>query len=252
MEIVGGTYREICYIPPWNALFGSGVRAAAAVADLASEINLHSFVDQSEVSNLAFIRQLGVRVTQMPRKSPIVFVYFHPLSRPHIEPSMSTLQKESNLLVTGDTVLRFGLLEADAVVKSDHAVYDPQTSVNPTLFSANGSHAKRLSLVLNEAELRALGGATTLSEGAKLLMRADDAHVVVVKMGIKGAMVFDRQGKQTHVPAYSSDRVFKIGTGDGLLALLFRVVFACFQPTDSGPGRKIDRGCEITHDSHCG
>ncbi|MGA9671374.1 MAG: hypothetical protein WBQ94_19335 [Terracidiphilus sp.] len=48
MHIVGGFYREICYIPPWNAVFGSGGRAAAAVSRLSPGSVLHTYAEDFE------------------------------------------------------------------------------------------------------------------------------------------------------------------------------------------------------------
>jgi hypothetical protein len=214
VEIAGGAYREICYIPAWNSLFGSGVRAAAALVGLSSEVTLHSYVNDAELQDLEPLRRNGVKVHQYARAGSIVFVYFHSLSRPYIQPTPQQLQKEADLRIEGEVVLRFGFLEGDAIVNAEQAVYDPQTSHAPALFKSNGSVAKRLAIVLNEAELRALSGEKDLSDGAEMLMRVDDAQIVIAKMGVKGSTVFERGGKRTHVPAYFSDRVFKIGTGD--------------------------------------
>ena len=43
MKIVGGTYREVCQHPHWDALFGSGLRAAAALSNLSPGTELHTY-----------------------------------------------------------------------------------------------------------------------------------------------------------------------------------------------------------------
>ena len=123
--------------------------------------------------------------------------------------------------VSGEAVLRFGFLEGDAIVKANRAVHDPQTSVRPMEFVANGSHAEELALVLNEGEVRALSGKFDVREAALTLLQPGGAAVVVVKAGARGALVAERGGAMTEVPAYRSERVFKIGTGD-----VFSSVFA--------------------------
>jgi len=45
MDIAGGLYRERCYIPKWDALFGSGGRAAAAISILSPGGILHTYVE---------------------------------------------------------------------------------------------------------------------------------------------------------------------------------------------------------------
>jgi hypothetical protein len=43
MDIAGGIYREICEVPPWNGVWGSGFRAAIAVSRLGSAVTLHGY-----------------------------------------------------------------------------------------------------------------------------------------------------------------------------------------------------------------
>ncbi|AYH03761.1 nucleoside 2-deoxyribosyltransferase [Pectobacterium parmentieri] len=118
-------------------------------------------------------------------------------------------------------MLRFGFLEGDAVVNANRAVYDPQTWRNPQAFLDNGSTANELSIVLNELELQHATGITQQEEAASQLIKMQNAYSVVVKAGIKGATVYERTGKTTHIPAYRSSKVFKIGTGD-----VFSAIFA--------------------------
>lgn len=123
--------------------------------------------------------------------------------------------------LSGEAVLRFGFLEGEAIVQANRAVYDPQTSINPATFADNGSSADELALVLNEAEAQALSGRNDIREAAIALLNPGGAHVVVVKGGARGALVMERGGAMAEVPAYRSERVFKIGTGD-----VFSSVFA--------------------------
>jgi hypothetical protein len=214
MIIAGGLYRETCVVPEWNAEYGSGGRAAAAVVALSPATVLHTYSSTPDSSGLDSLRRLGVDVRVHPASHGVAFAYFHPLSNPHIVPPKATMVQHPSIEVFGEAVLRFGFLEGDAIVRANRAVYDPQTSVRPAEFGANGSHADELALVLNEGEARALSGSGDMREAALTLLQTGGAAVVVIKAGAHGALVAERGGTMTEVPAYRSARVFKIGTGD--------------------------------------
>ncbi len=221
MEVAGGLYRELCDSPAWDAQYGSGGRAAAAISSLSTGITLHTYVFDEHSEGMSHLQALGINIKGYPTTEEIVFAYFHPLSRPHIEPPVSLIKQLPPLKVSGDTVLRFGFLEGDAIINANRAIYDPQTSRLPQPFSANGSQAKELALVLNESELSSAADTLDIDAGAVKLMREQDASVVIVKAGTRGATVYERNGIRHHVPAYRSKSVFKIGTGD-----VFSSIFA--------------------------
>lgn len=221
MYIAGGLYKETCLVPDWNAEYGSGGRAAAAVAGLSPVTVLYAYAPAIGSSGQEALERLGVELRLQPSSHGIAFAYFHPLSTPHIEPRRSAMVQHAPIELSGDAVLRFGFLEGEAIVQANRAVYDPQTSTNPAAYADNGSSADELALVLNEAEARALSGRNDIREAAIALLDPGGAHVVVVKGGARGALVVERGGAMAEVPAYRSERVFKIGTGD-----VFSSVFA--------------------------
>lgn len=221
MHIVGGFYRELCHLPEWDATMGSGARAALTAAALSPGTEFTTYAAASESMAVTALERHGITATVATRPSPIVFAYFHPLSSPHVEPRREELITQTSLEVTADAVLRFGFLEGDAVVKARRAVYDPQTWRNPKPFSANGSSADELALVMNELEISSATGIENIDQAAHHLIQTQKAEVVVVKQGPYGAKVYDASDSSTHVPAYRSARVFKIGTGD-----VFSAVFA--------------------------
>jgi len=221
MHIAGGIYRELCHVPAWNAVFGSGGRAAAAVSVLSPGSSLHAYSEDFESSGIASLRELGIDMCLSLRSTAISFAYFHPLSRPYIQPPPDELVRQPTIHVSGDAVLRFGFLEGDVVVDARRAVYDPQTWRDPAPFGANGSVAAELAIVLNELELRSAAGLDDLNSAASCLMERQGAGVIVAKGGVRGAMVFERGSRVAHVPVYRSSRVFKIGTGD-----VFSAIFA--------------------------
>lgn len=250
MHIVGGFYREQCCIPAWDAMFGSGGRAATAVSTLSPGSVLHAYVEDFESKGIASIKKLGIVMRLSQRPTPIVFAYFHPLSRPHIQPPPDEIERQPIIHVSGDAVLRFGFLEGDAIVDARRAVYDPQTWRNPVSFGANGSVARELAIVLNELELRSATGLDDPKLAALHLMEHQGAEVVVVKRGIRGATVFERGGRTFTVPVYRSSRVFKIGTGD-----VFSAIFAHYwgekkmPPGDAADiaSRSVAAYCSVGH-----
>jgi len=218
MIIVGGCYRELCESPLWNCVLGSGGRAAVVLAGLAPNVQLVTYRPEFLRQDLYPIEVQRVSVTAQPSATEVVFSYLHPLSQPAIVPRSIT--KEDPLLVDGELVLRFGMIEGDAIVTAKRAVYDPQNAL-PSGFTANGSKAEQLAVVLNELELRQLGKSEDIHVAANHIMKADNAAVVVAKCGVKGAWVFALNGPPQWVSAYRSSSIFKIGTGD-----VFSAVFA--------------------------
>lgn len=215
MEIVGGLYHELCDFPRWRAIRGSGGRAAFLLAGQVAA-RLHCYASARESAGIEELQARGVTVCAHSAPSGIAFAYFHSLSTPHIEPPPETLRPAEPFTVSGQTFLRFGLLEGDPVIKAaGRAVYDPQTAREPIPFHANGSSASEWALVVNARELAAIGGSEDLAAAAARAQADQGAAVVVAKCGPAGAQVFVRDTtRPVTVPAYQSDRVFKIGTGD--------------------------------------
>lgn len=124
------------------------------------------------------------------------------------------------LQINAEKVLRFGMIDGTAVIEAKYAVFDPQNADGPESFKANGSKAEHLALVLNRHEAHQLvSDSRDLSpqELATALASQEGAEVVVIKMGPLGALVYDK-GSISHVPAYRTKRVWKIGSGDTFAA----------------------------------
>ncbi|GLS17016.1 hypothetical protein GCM10007874_00310 [Labrys miyagiensis] len=220
MEIAGGLYRELCLHPSWDVIRGSGGRAARALGNLSPNSRLHSYIESE--GGLDRVRQdLAIQATFAARDTPIVFGYFHPLSRPYLQPPRAEIKKMPSLKVQGDAVLRFGFIEGDAIVAADRTVYDPQSAQNVDPFHQNGSSTNELALVLNERELQAAARTSNLVDAANAILMDRRTACVIVKRGVKGALVFSRGSARSIVPPFLSKRVFKIGTGD-----IFTAAFA--------------------------
>jgi nucleoside 2-deoxyribosyltransferase len=223
IDVVGGVYLERCVQPRWHQLYGSAGRAAAALS-AQTDVILHTYVD--DISK----RELEARVASFKRASlsshpiarTISFDYVHPLSVPVILPAPQLLKHVEPIEVEADTVLRFGMLEGDAIVRGKTVVYDPQSANTPSLFGANGSRATRLAVVANAYEIRLLSGLENVEDGARWVLAQDNAEVVVVKRGSEGALVFTASSRH-EVPAFRTQLVFSIGSGD-----IFASAFALF------------------------
>lgn len=213
MQIAGGLYTETCITPSWSEEFGSGGRAAAAVSKLSPGSVLHTYARRDNQAGIERLQSLGLKIRQSPCQHGVAFAYFHPLSKPYIEPTPANMFQNDPIYLEGNAVLRFGFLEGDAIVKAKRAVYDPQTSDNPAPFHKNGSQADELALVVNEAEALSIAPNLNAVEACHEIISKHLANVVVLKRGTRGAIVFEG-GLDQSIPAYRSETVFKIGTGD--------------------------------------
>lgn len=217
ITVVGGVYREICLRPKWDEFYGSAGRAASSLRKLGVAVDLHTCVSEESESVLEARSALeGFRV-HATGASTTAFRYVHGLSTPDIQRSPNL---EGSLEVSGERVLLYGMLEATPRIDAEVAVYDPQNTCSPTGFRASGSQARRLALVLNRNEARRITGLPegTVEDLARAAAEQDGADVVVIKQGPMGALVWDR-GTVSHVPAYQTPRVWKIGSGDQFAAV---------------------------------
>ncbi|MER0240078.1 PfkB family carbohydrate kinase [Fulvimarina sp. MAC8] len=180
----------------------------------------------------ATFASMGVDCDLMPIDDEVAFVYAHPMATPVLLNGMPAFTPE--LLVDGDDVVRFGMLECEARVRARRAVHDPQGVGATVPFGANGSTADSLALVLNEGEARNLSGEDSPDDAAAALLSVADA--VVVKGATAGALVARRGAAPVRVPPYRSERVMKIGSGD-----VFTGVFShCWMREGADPVEAAD------------
>lgn len=210
--VAGGCYFEACEAPHWRALLGSGGRAAQALIGR-GPVTLHTYFPEARKSELYPLVAAGIDVRSTDSASALAFAYFHPLSDPLLAPPRSDIPRQPPIRVTGDAVLRFGFVEGEAIVRGRRVVYDPQSVGEFEPFGRNGSSAQELAVVLNAQELRAVSPEDNLDVAARAIIKSG-AEVVVAKSGFQGAFVHTRDRSPTWVPAFWSDAVFKIGTGD--------------------------------------
>lgn len=217
--VVGGVYREICRLPVWSDnTWGSGGRAAAVIAGLGLKVALYSVVDShnwpilaSHAENFKFAVN-EVRVETSPE-----FRYVHGLSTPMIWPPVAPESVE--LQVQAESALVFGMLEATCKIRAQQVVYDPQNPIAPRSIAFE-SRPGRLAYVLNGTEAKGLTGIADALGAARHMVKEFGAEVVVIKQGPRGAFVYEN-GRFDRIPAYRTDSVWPIGSGD-----VFAAVFA--------------------------
>lgn len=221
MIIVGGVYYEQCMTPYICNIYGSGGRAAAALSGVATDLKLLSYATPKAAKEFSAIAySFGFNFIPTHQDRQILFSYVHPLSVPTINPHPLTISQNAPIKVSGDIVLRFGLLEGEAIVESEIAVYDPQNAYTPKAFHHNGSKSKQLAIVLNRHEGSLLTGLTDEKNIIAKVSQVDEANVVVLKMGARGALVYEN-GSYEWVPCFKTKSVSPIGSGD-----IFSAVFA--------------------------
>jgi nucleoside 2-deoxyribosyltransferase len=219
IHVAGGTYLEFCREPYWHELYGSGLRASLTLNKLDVSVCFSTFVGKEQKSVLA-AKAVGIKLSDTETSDTVLFSYLHPLSKPTIEPDIFVrgCQQHPNVInVEADNVLRFGVVEGSAKVKARMATYDPQTPSDPRPFTENGSVAERLAVVANRIEAKRLTGQPTPEKACQTILN-QGAEVAIVKCGTAGCVVATA-ARISRVPAYRTNRVWPIGSGDVFSAL---------------------------------
>jgi nucleoside 2-deoxyribosyltransferase len=216
MNIGGGAYLEVCREPgnfgTAEALLGSGLRAAAVLREVAHDLVLHSAIDATlRPSAQTVAATLGLTANWHERSEPVAFRYWTPLSAPTIDgPNSSTAEP---IHVSGNNALLFGMLEGRPSAAVDGLVFDPQQPRDLAALNLEGLEAKRLAVVANTAETRAMSGEHDISVAAQRLRQLSGADVVITKRAARGALVTTADAQEVVGP-WPTARVWPIGSGD--------------------------------------
>ena len=194
-------------------MWGSGLRAAAAISRLAPGVRLLTAVDQGSATAARIVaKAYEVDLTLVERDEPVSFSYFTPLSSPSIGGRTATLRAAVH--ETDGAALIFGMVETgDIAIDATHIVFDPQRPRELTDIPLDGLKSKRLAVIVNRAEATAVSGQADPSEAARVIAQRHNAEVVVVKRAAQGAIVFT-DGLATEVGPFRTPNVFPIGSGD--------------------------------------
>jgi len=246
IHVSGGIYREVCWEGDWDQLFGSGLRAAAALASMGQSAQLSGYAATKDVPAVrAAASGVGVDADIHDAAQTVTFEYEHALATPFVIPPLHLIVRGQPIEVTAKNVLRFGMVDGDAVASCERAVYDPQSAYRPAYFRANGSTADHLAVVCNRREAFSLTGVDNLEEAIKAIAELDRAAIVVVKQGAQGMHVYS-EGAIHHVPAFRTSNVWKIGTGD-----VFSAIFAQSWMVDGLPPRDAARRASLATAWYC-
>lgn len=216
LDIIGGSYHEVCIDPSWDELYGSGFRAAIGLSGKEDKVRFHTYADIPTKEILELIAtQLGFETKIQLIDKSVQFVYQHPLANPYFFPDQNTFSKITPLKVEGINYgLCFGMIEGNAIVKADKIVYDPQHPSQPVSFSQNGSLAKELIYILNINEAHALCGAKDIDTIKQYLINQEGCYAAVIKNGAHGATLVEKSGEFTDIPSFETQKVWPIGSGD--------------------------------------
>lgn len=215
LDVIGGTYYEYCSEPHWEEIYGSGFRAAHALSGFGLDLHFHTYADQELKAYLDFFAEnYGLQLHSNHLDLSVSFSYTQPLASPSFFPAQTAFSKVKPLITgPGDGCILFGMIEGDAIVDAKRVVYDPQNPNSPTSFWANGSKAEELVLVLNMGEARAFTHCENIEDIADFLVTKENILGAIIKNGPEGAYVVEN-GSIAHIPAYKSEKVWPIGTGD--------------------------------------
>jgi len=218
LTVVGGTYFEECLDPPSYVLSGSGLRGACALSGKGFQINYLSLLAKEDIGLAKTIcASFGIEGKFQEIGETIRFLYAHPLSLPFAYGINQPIIVKD---IHAENILYYGLKETNIKIKSSYAVYDPQNQIS---FRDTASETNHLALIMNKFEAIRLSGLPEdcpLDLVGKQIMRSQDAEVVVIKNGARGAMIFEGEDI-CEVPVFKTSSVWPIGSGD-----IFTATFA--------------------------
>jgi hypothetical protein len=228
IHVIGGCYREVCMSPEVAQFYGSAGRAATAIAARDRAVTLHTLAgprSEREARRLAALGGFEARIHK--NEVDVSFGYIHPLQSWHINPGRGTFDASARLHVDApdDVALVFGMFEGKASATARTIIYDPQDGQMPVPYALTGCRAsERLAIIMNSGEALRSTGAPTVEDAGRLILRENDATIVIVKSGARGSLVFTELSEAPQeVPAYFSRYMFGIGSGD-----IFAAAFAYF------------------------
>jgi hypothetical protein len=194
-------------------MWGSGLRAAAAVSTLAGSVRLITAIDEGSMAIARIVATAhGVNMETVARDEPVSFSYFTPLSSPNI--GGRTARLAGPIKAADDVALVFGMVETGEIaIEANTLVFDPQRPRALAGLALAGLKWNRLALILNRIEAAALTGGQAPREAARTIAERHGAEVVVVKCAAQGAVVFSGGGIEV-VGAYMTPRVYPVGSGD--------------------------------------
>lgn len=218
LTVVGGIYLENCLTPSYSELFGSALRATCALGNKGIDIELRGIVGKEYFNDVDYKSKLyGFTNSVIQSDSrTLEFSYFTPLSKPNI---YNLREKKERIDVKADNILYYGMIDNNCEVVGNFVVYDPQNHIS---FTETNSKAQHLAIILNKNEAQIISKRfddDLIGIGWEI-KKSQNAEVVVIKNGAKGAIVFHKDSYEI-IPVFETNKVWSIGSGD-----IFSAVFA--------------------------
>lgn len=215
IDVIGGTYRESCAFPEFDDIYGSGLRSVMNLLTIDPQLDVfyHTCAGPRSFDYLEQVCKVfsGLKIDCQTITRTGSFYYEHPMATPRIFcPS-----EHITIKAKGESVLVFGMIEADSCIEANWCVYDPQSPVNPRSFIETMSSANHLTIVLNRTEASMLTGENDVFKIRDSLFSKEHCECLVLKCGPLGAMVFSSaQADGVSIPSYKTNAVRPIGSGD--------------------------------------
>lgn len=224
INVIGGTYREVNLDYISNNIYGSGLRAVKYLLE-SSCFNVFFYTAGNEESkkHLENFKQIykerfEFQIKEMP--NILTFKYNFALDSPTIYPSPQLIEQKPHINLSEDNIVCFGMLDSSFSIKANKAVYDPQTSINPILFSKE-NEAKELVYIVNSTEAEVLSKSKEKKDILNFFFLEEKVKALIIKSGPKGASLFLNENTEITIPSYKTENVYKIGSGD-----IFTTVFS--------------------------
>ena len=215
IDVVGGVYDEVCLVPSWQALYGSGGRAASAIRSLGGAARLNTCFpaeSREDIERLAI--ENGITIGSVFDGPRIRFEYLYSLRAETTTPPLSSITAVRLTTISLEDALVFGMLEATVPVTARRAVYDPQAGYRATPHALDEIAAEQLVLVCNLSEARGITNQFELPDVVEVLIEDRRLVAAIIKLGPIGALVVQRNGPVQRVPSVRTKHVFPIGSGD--------------------------------------
>ncbi|UMB53935.1 PfkB family carbohydrate kinase [Lutibacter sp. A64] len=216
INIIGGTYKEINIDANTYYIFGSGLRSVAFILENSEEeIVFYTIANKEAECHLNNYKKVYNKFNFEIKHSNdlLTFKYFYSLDNPEIYPNPNLLKNKPTINVSKDNLICFGMLDGNFQIDAKKVVYDPQTSLNPIRFNVN-SKATELIYIVNSNEAKSISNCSEMNDIVNFFFDVEKVKALIIKNGPSGANLYLNKEEFHRIPAYKTENVSKIGSGD--------------------------------------
>lgn len=218
LQIIGGTYTEVCLFPRWEQIYGSGLRATIALSNFGTKLEFYTYGNSKIIDYINLIeKSFKFKSFIVKNNSKYYFNYLHTLSRPYLQKKEFKSPFKKKPLKLSNVIL-YGMMEEIPKFTANNVVYDPQSS-HPKYFSELGCTATNLIVILNEFEANQLLNGISIKKINKFFNLHINCKCIIIKRGLKGAVVYIPNKKPQKIPVYHTNKSWLIGSGDVFTAI---------------------------------